>query len=250
MLQRLEHRDDLIDHIDEQYASDQIKYIYYHVGWLYLDLTSRETEYVDEFASHYLNLKIELLPLVEAIQETSDRAVQACFKAYLETQPRSTTASRYFYKRYRSLLLAKLKSAQLQVEAQTERLQREAALILENWTEGESDTLNYLAQLAPASLRSLFPHLIDDHPTRLLSTCRPICPPKQTGVYGSTSFNKPRTEPPRICSIGSGCSIKPIFTALCPPNCWSNWPIVSTRFSLPRMKPSSGRASEMTMFIC
>jgi hypothetical protein len=162
MLQRLEQRDDLIEHIDQQYASDQIRYIYYHVGWLYLDLTSRETEYVDEFAHHYLNLKIELLPQIEPIDNPPDRAIQACFRAYQETQPYSSTAGRYFYKRYRSLLLAKLKSAQLQVAAQTDRLKREASLILENWSEGGSDTLNYLAQLAPASLQPLFPHLIDD----------------------------------------------------------------------------------------
>jgi hypothetical protein len=68
LLERLENRDDLIDEIDEQYASDQIKYIYYHVGWLYLDLTSRETEYVDEFARNYLNLGVDLLPLMLWLQ--------------------------------------------------------------------------------------------------------------------------------------------------------------------------------------
>src|SRR6185295_3005615 len=69
-------------------------------------------------------------------------------------------AGRYFYKRYRSLLLARLKSAELSVVAHTERLKREATLILENWSEGETDTLNYLSQLAPPALRPLFPHLI------------------------------------------------------------------------------------------
>jgi hypothetical protein len=58
---RLDQRDELIEQIDEQYASDQLKYIYYHVGWLYLDLTSRETEYVDEFARNYLNFSANLL---------------------------------------------------------------------------------------------------------------------------------------------------------------------------------------------
>jgi hypothetical protein len=41
-----------------------------------------------------------------------------------------------------------------------ERLKREATLILENWNEGQTDTLDYLAQLAPPALRPLFPHLI------------------------------------------------------------------------------------------
>jgi hypothetical protein len=158
--QRLEHRDDLIEDIDEQYAADQIKYIYYHVGWLYLDLTSRETEYVAEFARRYLNLGIDLLPSIQVAENPADSAVLACFKAYQATWPHSPVAGRYFYKRYRSLLLAKLKAAELSVAAQTERLKREATQVLENWNEGQTDTLDYLAQLAPPALRPLFPHLI------------------------------------------------------------------------------------------
>jgi hypothetical protein len=159
--ERIEHRDELIDQIDQQYASDQLKYIYYHVGWLYLDLTSRETEYVDEFARIYLNLPVNLLPPVAVDEQPSDLAVQACFKAYLDTEPRSEAVGHYFYKRYRALLLARLKVAELQVSAQNERLKREASLVLENWQEGQTDTLDYLAQLAPANLRPLFPHVIN-----------------------------------------------------------------------------------------
>jgi CRP-like cAMP-binding protein len=160
LVERLEERDELIETIDEQYAADQIKYIYYHVGWLYLDLTSRETEYVDEFARRYLNLSVDLLPSVEVDETPSDQAVLACFKAYQDTWSPSPVAGRYFYKRYRSLLLARLKTVELTVAAQTERLKREATLILENWSEGQTDTLDYLAQLAPPALRPLFPHLI------------------------------------------------------------------------------------------
>lgn len=163
LLERLEQRDDLIEEIDEQYTSDQIKYIYYHVGWLYLDLTSRETEYVDEFARNYLNLGVELLPVIQPGQDPPAQIVQACFKAYQDTSPHSVVAGRYFYKRYRSLLLTKLQSVELLVPGQTERLKREATLILESWSEGESDTLDYLSQLAPPSLQPLFPHLIAGH---------------------------------------------------------------------------------------
>jgi hypothetical protein len=160
LLERLEQRNELIEDIDEQYAADQIKYIYYHVGWLYLDLTSRETEYVDEFARRYLNLQVDLLPPIPVDEQPPDQAILACFKAYQDVSSYSPVAGRYFYKRYRSLLLARLKSAKLTVAAQTERLKREATLILENWSEGETDTLDYLSQLAPPSLRPLFPHLI------------------------------------------------------------------------------------------
>lgn len=160
LVERLEERDELIETIDEQYAADQIRYIYYHVGWLYLDLTSRETEYVDEFARRYLNQSVDLLPLVVVNENPSDPAVLACFKAYQDTWSLSPVVGRYFYKRYRSLLLARLKAVELTVAAQTERLKREATLILENWSEGQTDTLDYLAQLAPPALRPLFPHLI------------------------------------------------------------------------------------------
>ena len=162
--QRLTQRGDLIESIDHEYTSDQIKYIYYHVGWLYLDLTSRETEYVDEFARNYLNFKFELLPPPEPYTEAPDeKAIQACFKASQLSQPRSETAGRYFYKRYRSLLLAKMQSVELTMAAHNDRLKREVKLILENWSSDATDTLDYIAQLAPAKLRHLFPHLIADH---------------------------------------------------------------------------------------
>jgi hypothetical protein len=160
LIERLEQRDELINEIDQQYTSDQIKYIYYHVGWMYLDLTSRETEYVAEFARNYLGLDQQLLPLVETDPVPGVAAIQACFKAYQSLRAHADVAARYFYKRYRALLLARLKSVQLPVAAHTARLQREAGLILENWSETESDTLDYLAQLAPPELRPLFPHTI------------------------------------------------------------------------------------------
>ncbi|MEW5958792.1 MAG: cyclic nucleotide-binding domain-containing protein [Chloroflexota bacterium] len=163
LLDRLEQRDDLIEAIDQQYTADQIKYIYYHVGWLYLDLTSRETEYVDEFARNYLKLALNLLPPIPGDPAPADRAIRACHRAYQETQPLSEVAGRYFYKRYRALLLARLQAAKLHIPAQTERLKREARLILESWSGGESDTLDYLSQLAPPALRPLFPHLIGEH---------------------------------------------------------------------------------------
>ena len=162
-LNRLDNRDEIIQDVNQEYATDQIKYIYYHLGWLSLDLSSRETEYVGEFARNYLNLGVDLLPEIDPDETSSSEAVQASYKAYLDTQPLSTVAGRFFYKRYRALLLTRLKDVHLNVDAQTERLKREAALVLEEWSEAESDTLNYVVQLAPAELQPLFPHLIADN---------------------------------------------------------------------------------------
>jgi len=110
-----------------------------------------------------LGLGLDLLPLLPTDPNPGDRAVQACFQASQDMQARSEVAARYFYKRYRALLLNKLQSVELPGPSQTERLRREARLILENWSEEESDTLNYLSQLAPPALRPLFPHLIAEH---------------------------------------------------------------------------------------
>jgi hypothetical protein len=167
MVSRLEQRQELIDEINRQYTADQIKYIYYHVGWLTLDLTSRETEYVDEFARIYLNRPVNLLPAILPDQPPPTAlAVQACYQAHLETKSQPT-AARFFYKRYRALLLACLQSVPLATQAHTERLRREATLLLESWTDSGIDTLNYLAHLAPPELRPLFPHLIRDNPPAL-----------------------------------------------------------------------------------
>ncbi len=163
LIQRLENRDDIIESINEEYASDYIRYIYYHVGWLYLALTSRETEYVEEFVRLHLNRRVDLLPLIQNQPEPTDLNIQACFKAHRDTRALSEVTSRYFYKRYRSLLLAKLQSTDLLVPSQAEKVKKEATWLLENWSQRESDALVYLAQLAPPTLRNLFPHLIADH---------------------------------------------------------------------------------------
>lgn len=166
LLLRLEQRDDIIDSINDDYATDAIRYIYYHIGWLYLALMGRETQYVEEFARVHLKQSVELLSLVDGAEANSDeKAIQACFKAYRDTRALSDVGSRYFYKRYRSLLLTKLQTTALLAPAQREQLRSEAGALLEAWRgrEKESDSLVYLAQLAPPALRRLFPHVISEH---------------------------------------------------------------------------------------
>ena len=163
LLDRLEQRDDIISAINEDYASDYMRYMAYHTEWLYLALASRESHYVEEFARIHLNRRVELLPALKPEEAISDQAIQACFRAYLDTKPISEAGSRYFYKRYRALLLAKLQEAQLRAPVQTENLRKEMSLLLESWSGKESDTLVFLAELATPALRNLFPHEIIDH---------------------------------------------------------------------------------------
>jgi hypothetical protein len=165
LLQRLDQRDELIDSINAQYASDQMRYFYYHIGWLHLALAGRERHYVEEFIRLHLNQREELLPPVPADSNPRESAVLACFKAYRDTLPLSESASRYFYKRYRTLLLASLRAANLEGDTRSEALLREASALLETWRgrEKESDALVYLSHLAPPALRRLFPHQIAEH---------------------------------------------------------------------------------------
>ncbi len=165
---RLEHREELIDEINEQYASDYVRYMYYQLGWLYLELTSPERQYVEAFARNYLELTVPLLPPISEGALPDESAILACFKAYQETAPHSEAGSRYFYKRYRSLLLARL-----QFTAPTRRFPRESAFILQGWDGqgGETDMLAYLTRLAPPPLQVLFPHQIVDHPELQLTLC-------------------------------------------------------------------------------
>lgn len=156
-LQRLERRDDLIAEIDRHYTSDQIRYMYYHVGWLHVGLASRETEYVDEFARKHLNIETPLLPAVEPSAQVDEQGIHACYSASVAAAQRSEVAARYFYKRYRSALLSAFERRELTGLA---LLKREASAVLRDWSDTESDTLSYLSQWAPQELRPLLPHSI------------------------------------------------------------------------------------------
>ncbi len=163
LLERLEQRDEVISSINEDYASDYMRYMAYHTEWLYLALSSHESHYVEEFARIHLNRRIELLPALKPDEAISEQNIQACFRAHQDTQAISAAGSRYFYKRYRTLLLAKLQEVELRAPVQTANLRKEMALLLESWSGKESDTLVFLAELAPPALRNLFPHEIADH---------------------------------------------------------------------------------------
>jgi hypothetical protein len=154
ILSRLNERQSIIDSINSQYASDIVKYFYYHLGWMYLDVISSEIHYIDEFARVHLNLRAELLPQIGALDTATDANILAAFKAFQETRSISVTASRYFYKRYRSLLIARLAASQL--PAGSRKRVEKASFLFENWKDDDSEILNYMVNLAPVELRSLF----------------------------------------------------------------------------------------------
>jgi hypothetical protein len=160
LVERLEHRGNVINDINKQYISDYVKYTFYQLEWLHLALMSREMHYIDEFAKLHLHRAVSLLPVINDDSDPTDESIKACFKAYQDTAPYSKAASQYFYKRYRSLLWAKLQAIELPPHLGSDNLKEQEALFLETSHPTESDSLIYLAHLAPSRVRDLFPHLI------------------------------------------------------------------------------------------
>ncbi len=159
---RLGGRDDLITDFNATYTNDQLTYMYYQMGWLQVDLTSRESGYIDEFARVRLNVDPELLPPVPRDYKTSTGQVMACYRAHQRALAAgSEVGSNYFYKRYRTELLERLQTAKLGVPVQVAALKRNGDFLLESWDAGETDRLEMLAPLVPARLRSLLPSRID-----------------------------------------------------------------------------------------
>jgi hypothetical protein len=156
---RLQKRRALIEHFNEQYASDTARYIYYQIGWVYLSMKSPEASYVDEFARRYLDMSPQLLEI--RLPETyPSRAIYACFKASQELAATSTTLSRYFYKRYRAILLDYLKKNH---QALLRDVQDASDLnfdFLATWNDRLNDPLNFMISMASPFVREIFPSRI------------------------------------------------------------------------------------------
>lgn len=150
-------RADLIQTINERYGKDYLGYLGYHFGWLHLEFSSHDSEYVDAFIRQHLHQPPNLLQKIATLAG-SDTQICACFQAYQLAQSRSKTAGAYFYKRYRSLLLARWRATPAVLP--THRSLHHGQALLEGWSEQETDLLVYLTQVAPAHLRQLFPGAI------------------------------------------------------------------------------------------
>jgi hypothetical protein len=153
---RLLERKATIEAFNRDYTSDAVKYFYYQLGWMLVDLESREHHYVDEFAQKHLNRKVELLPLSDREDSPSADQILAYFRAHQETASHSAPAGRYFYKRYRSLLLSRIRN-EVQDLPGHPLATREARRLLESWEEENLDPLFLLRPLVPQALQSLLP---------------------------------------------------------------------------------------------
>src|SRR5262249_20142006 len=77
-----------------------------------------------------------------------------CFSAQHHVASASESGQRYFYKRYRTLLLQKLAASE------DFAVNREMESVLEQWEDRDYETLDMAARVAPANLRPLFPRAI------------------------------------------------------------------------------------------
>lgn len=163
LVQRLERRDDVIQRFSDDYTSDITAYFHAQLGWMLIDLESRETPTIDEFSREHLAMGANTVAPPDTRRISSRGEICALFAAHRSaTEARSehhVTVARYFYKRYRMNLL-RLIETKSQVEVLREALGHPAGGIFECWEEGGPEPLTYALPLAPAALHDLFPQHI------------------------------------------------------------------------------------------
>jgi cyclic nucleotide-binding protein len=162
VVERIEQREAVIDQMNEQYTKDAARYLYYHLGWMYFDLLGRQSDYVDEFAVTRLGIKHNILPAIEMPKFPERVEIRALYRAYQSLKDRSELGRRFFYKRYRSSLLARLELAQLNVPGG--RVESDISQLMEMWEEGQADPLEFLELISPPDVKKLFPSYLNANP--------------------------------------------------------------------------------------
>jgi hypothetical protein len=114
---------------------------------------------VSEFACRHLGMAPELLDPHLPEQVNTD-AIYACYKASVECRQSSPTISRYFYKRYRALLLSHLKRKHREVFRNVKEIDDLNFDFLSTWNDRVKDPLNFMIDLVVPSARGLFPSRI------------------------------------------------------------------------------------------
>ena len=160
----LERREDLIADFNRQYSSDLVRYLFYQLTWTLLDLQSRELHYVDHVVRHHLQAPDEALAPPSNSLPAGD-AVVALYRCHTTAAPRSEAISRYFFKRYRSMLLAFVlqSGAGRGDAAPLER--REVRMLIEGWDEKDFDILDYVEQMVAPEMRRFFPPALNAAPS-------------------------------------------------------------------------------------
>jgi hypothetical protein len=158
VLERYAERRGTIEGFNEDYASGLARYVYFQFGWLLIQLESPEHCYVDEVARQHLGHGSVLLPrLVANVAGPAVAAIRACFAAHRLVADESPALSRYFLKRYRSLLLDHVIATQSGGMAASALADGSTRRLLDAQIDDDAGALDLLAVVAPPESRSLFP---------------------------------------------------------------------------------------------
>jgi hypothetical protein len=164
VLARFDERAGTIAGFNEDYSAGLARYVYFQFGWLLIQLESPEKHYVDEVAQHHLGRVTPLLPAIEPAAEPRTEWILGCHQAFRALAERAPVMSRYFFKRYRSLLLDKVVAAQAGRAPDAPTMDTQARRLLECQIEEDDGTLDFLAVVAPPELRALFPGPLAERP--------------------------------------------------------------------------------------
>jgi hypothetical protein len=156
----LERRGELIAGFNRQYSSDLVRYLYYQLGWTLVDLQSREHHYLDDLVRRHLRFGDDSLP-PPTNDATSDIGLAALYRCYKDTATLSTAVGRYFFKRYRSMLLAHILQSGAGRSDAALLMRREVRTVIESWDEKGCDVLDYVEQVVPPGARRLFPAALE-----------------------------------------------------------------------------------------
>lgn len=157
VLANFDQRKGTIDGFNEDYSSGLARYVYFQFGWLLIHLESRERHYVDEVARKHLGQDSAILPRVSRTDEPQIAHILSCYQAYDALSQPHPVAARYFFKRYRSLLLDKVAAEQAKQPQQANAMDMAARRFLESQDEEDRTTLDFLAVTVPQELRAYFP---------------------------------------------------------------------------------------------
>ncbi len=167
VLASFDARSGTIAGFNEDYTAGLARYVYFQFGWMLIQLESSEHHYVDEVAQHHLGRVPQLLPRIAQGAEPQVEWILSCHQAHRALAERSPVASRYFFKRYRSLLLDKVVLAQAGHLHGAAGMDNQARRLLESQIEDDAGTLDFLAVVAPPELRTLFPGPLAARPAAL-----------------------------------------------------------------------------------
>lgn len=152
----LERRADLITDFNRRYGSDIVRYLFYQLGWTLLDLRSRERQYLDDLIRRHLGTGEDVLPPPPEASP-SEESLAALYRCHRDAASRSEAVSRYFFKRYRSVLLNLILESEAGRREAAPLGRPEVRPMIENWEEKDFDVLDGLEQVVPPDLRRLFP---------------------------------------------------------------------------------------------